>query len=248
MGRPLDPQLRDMRPAVPRRALSRSGLPCVPPDRPTKQPKKQKDATMTRRKARTSIPVDTPHGAAELLEPFCDPDKSELESVFHVDVGGNTYVAGSDGARMHLLRWHGPRFCDRDDAPSFGEYVERMAAEPLGELGATRLTSWVRLLPSRWYLESELSAGDTVRVAALRQCGGEHILECNVDLGASLEATAKSRGFDLRLLADAVKFCETASVSLWGHPRDSLTPGFVTPYGVRPCEAERFAVVMPIRL
>ena len=199
----------------------------------------------------------TDHFAAMRAACGDDETRPHLHEPFAARIFDRDYTVATDGHRLHAIReaWTG-RTHELAPAEGFRKMIESYAdtCAQLGEVDAEALTYHVAQFPRRWDLRLQLCPGREHVLRAVLECTtkrprldllGDGAL---VGLGFDLQPEAAVRGFDLRYLADAVTLAATHSVMLWGSLEEALSPIMFTPYMQHPREAERLALVMPMRL
>lgn len=164
---------------------------------------------------------------------------------------GKGYICGTDGHRMAIVQSDEWARYARTNAPP-AEHVLPLQAKWLGEISAAAFED-LDCFPKSWTVNLQISPlGAELRVSVekgsgksrktLRPFGFNRVpVAC-----MKLEQLTFDFGINLPYLLDAVEFIGTGSVHVWG--TESLAPLAFTASSKPILEAQRVAVVMPVRL
>ncbi len=189
---------------------------------------------------------------ASLVAPAVSTDgtREYLNKPWGQVMNGRGYIVGCDGHRLLAApsaAWHEYK---RDNAPPAEQVVPWDDARLLGEINFQQLDD-ARAFPAKW--EVKVSVQPKTMLAHVRVPRGKKAdlrpfgFEGVAVNWFKLDALTFTFGMNLPYLLDAVDFVGTSIVQVWGS--EELAPfAFASPKAKTLREADRIAVVMPMRI
>lgn len=176
-----------------------------------------------------------------------DPARIHINTPF----ASGGYIVGTDGHRLAAVKSEKvPTDLERQDAPAWQQIVPWDA--PL--LGQLQIGSFedTRAFPGSWSVGVILKPEDEPEIFVSKRMGKKRSLypfgRSSVRVpwpAVRLEFIKKPICIELSYLLDALEFCLTGTIEVYGSPTDDLAPLAFAPCGQELRKASRIAVVMP---